>query len=193
MTLRTVECSNKPRRPCDWPRGVADLMGQTDMMTVPLHGKNAEGRAALVDDADYDLVMTYRWNANLRGNTTYAMAYRRGSGRPSVNIMMHKLITGWPQTDHVNHDGLDNQRANLRPATQSQNQANALPRGGTSRYRGVCWFGRRDKWMARITISGRGVFLGYFTGEEDAARAYDHAALAAWGEYARPNFPKEHA
>jgi AP2 domain len=162
------------------------------MRTIPLYGKRAAGRVALIDDEDYKLVMAYRWNANLRGNTTYAMAYLRGSGaggNPCANVMMHKLITGWPQTDHIDHNGLNNQRANLRPATQAQNQANSLPQQHSSRYRGVRWYRRVGKWMAQIKINGRAIHLGYFLIEEDAAHAYDRAALAAWGEYACLNFP----
>jgi hypothetical protein len=166
------------------------------MRTIPLHGKIAAGRVALVDDADYDLVMVYRWNVKQidrprrrRPSGPYALAYMRGPVRVKHKvILMHTLITGWTQTDHIDHDGLNNQRANLRPATGSQNNANQRPqKGRSSRFKGVCWNRSCQKWQ--VYIHGR--YLGVFLNEEDAARAYDAAAVAAWGEYACVNFPKE--
>lgn len=160
---------------------------------IPLHGKRAAGRVALIDEADHPLVMSYRWNVHESGLSAYAMAYRVGSGaagRPSQNVTMHQLLTGWPMTDHVNHDGLDNRRVNLRPATKVLNAANSRPRGGTSKYRGVCWYARRSKWMVRIKINGRPRFLGYFADEEEAARRFDAVARAEWGVYACLNFPE---
>src|SRR6266702_4883120 len=161
------------------------------MRTIPLHGKNAAGRVALVDDADYELVMAHAWhvyehayeNRPRRNNGPYAHANIRQPGGGWIKVRMHRLITGWPRTDHVNHDGLDNQRANLRPATRSQNGANQRPKTGyTSRYKGVYWPSAGPKWQAAIRVNGRPRKLGSFMVEEDAARAYDAAALAAWGE-----------
>jgi hypothetical protein len=100
---------------------------------------------------------------------------------------MHKLITGWPQTDHINHDGLDNRRGNLRPVTTIQNQQNRRPRAiASSKYKGVCRH-RDRKWLARICINGTQYHLGLFVTEEDAALAYNAAALEAFGEYAYLN------
>lgn len=159
------------------------------MKTVPLYGAKAAGKVALVDDADYALVMRYRWNAvNPSGNCWYPITNLRAPRRRAM--LMHMLITGWPLTDHRNHDGLDNQRGNLRPATWGQNLANQ--RGGRSAaspYKGVALI-RSGKWRARIKRDGKTYHLGVFALEEDAARAYDAAALAAWGEYACLNFPE---
>lgn len=114
------------------------------MKTVPLHDPKGQGRVALVDDDDYELVSAFHWMVYERGNDgPYAMAHARrdsqGSYYPSApvgtnarlpgrrtTVGMHKLITGWPRTDHRNHDGLDNQRANLRPASTSENDAAAV-------------------------------------------------------------------
>lgn len=166
------------------------------MKTVPLGGKKAAGRVALVDDEDYELVMAHRWYVD-QGNHgprralsgPYAMTNIVRSDGRRTTLRMHRLITGWPKTDHINQDGLDNRRSNLRPASKSQNAANQRPRRGcVSPYKGVCWDRRRRKWTAQIKASGRHIYLGLFITEDDAARAYDAAAIAAWGEYACINF-----
>lgn len=103
---------------------------------------------------------------------------------------MHKLITGFAETDHKDHDGLNNQRLNLRDATRSQNHANQQPQiKGSSRFKGVYWHKMGRKWLAQIVIKGHRHYLGLYVLEEDAARAYDQAALEAFGEYACLNPP----
>jgi hypothetical protein len=100
---------------------------------------------------------------------------------------MHRLITGWPLTDHKNHDTLDNQRYNLRPATKSQNSQNSRPRLETSsQYKGVCLV--RGRWRTYITLNAQRRWLGDFASELEAAFTYDEAARKLFGEYAYPNF-----
>lgn len=163
--------------------------------TVYLGGQVADGRVALVDDEDYELVSPYRWYASQlsRGGVViegpYAKANVTRDGRRAL-IYMHKLITGYTMTDHIDHDGLNNQRSNLRPATTTQNNRNKRPSlGRSSSYKGVGWNRGVRKWKAGITVGRRPVHLGYFTLEEDAARAYDAAALECFGEFAYLNFP----
>jgi hypothetical protein len=150
---------------------------------------------ALVDDADVDLVSGYDWIL-LRGHNGKLYAY--ASGGPGVLVYMHRLIVGTPagmETDHRNGDGLDNQRSNLRPATAGQNRANMgkprRPDAGphTSQYKGVSWDRSRERWQAKIVVAGHHRNLGRYDDEADAARAYDAAALAAWGDFAWLNFP----
>jgi hypothetical protein len=146
---------------------------------------------AIVDRADCRLVSPYRWHL-LRGHNGKLYAHTVGS------VYMHRLIAGTPpgyETDHRNGDGLDNTRRNLRTATPSQNRANmwkpkradGLPQ--SSAYKGVTWDKPRGKWRAAIQVVGHSRNLGRYDLEDDAARAYDVAALAAWGEFARLNFP----
>lgn len=165
------------------------------MLTVPLHGRVAAGRLALIDDEDWDLVSGYRWyvwetlRPGLRPNGPYARAHAYRGGRRIV-LRMHTLITGWVRVDHADGNGLNNQRANLRPATLSQNGANRRKQEGcSSRFKGVSWHQGRRRWVAQIRIDGKRYCLGRFVDEESAARAYDAAALAAWGEFAYLNFP----
>jgi hypothetical protein len=161
--------------------------------TIPLHGKNAKGRVALIDDGDYDLVRSRRWTVierpqpNGRMDGPYAITHFSRDGR-RTGVYMHALITGWPKTDHRNGDGLDNQRYNLRPATTAQNNHNQRPRIGTSsRFKGVTWHKKVAKWQATIKLNQRCVYLGVYTSEEEAALAYNAAALEAYGEYAYLN------
>jgi hypothetical protein len=163
---------------------------------VPLSGKKAAGRVALVDDDDYDLVMRYKWfivetrmpNGSMHG--PYALAWDTSSGR-ARGMLMHKLITGYPLTDHKNGSGLDNQRTNLRHATARQNQYNLRPQiNKSSRYKGVCWLKDRKVWRAMIRTPDKRLYLGSFAIEEEAARAYDDAARHWHGEFARLNFPE---
>jgi hypothetical protein len=88
-------------------------------------------------------------------------------------------------TDHINHDGLDNRRSNLRPVTPAQSAANRRPQiGSSSRYKGVQWSTRGRKWSAVINVAGRRRYLGLFVDEEEAALAYNAAVLEAYGDYA---------
>lgn len=160
---------------------------------VQLHGKVAAGRIALVDAADYELIGPYRWTVHEgqrpgRTHGPYAVAKFTDAAGARRAVYMHKLLTGWLRTDHEDHDGLNNQRSNLRPATRSQNLGNQRIRsGGSSPFKGVSGFGRR--WTAEIKVNGDRRALGTFRSQEDAALAYDAAALAAWREFAYPNFP----
>jgi hypothetical protein len=164
------------------------------MKTVPLGGKIAAGRVARVDDADYELVMQHQWSGwkdrrrRSSANHMYAMTNIMRDGKKTT-IRMHQLITGWPLTDHRNGDGLDNQRHNLRVATERQNALNSRPRPGSSRFKGVRWHRQAGRWQARIRSEGKARELGFYRDEEDAARAYDAAARELFGEFAYLNFP----
>ena len=166
------------------------------MKTVPLHGKKAAGRVALVDDGDYELVCQYRWHVfeekmkpGRRPKGPYAIANSYATGQ-HVIIRMHCLIMDAKGIDHIDHDGLNNQRLNLRIATGSQNNQNARPRlEGTSQYKGVCRV-RRGLWRTYIDLEGQRRFQADFASELEAAYAYDAAARELFGEFACPNFPE---
>jgi hypothetical protein len=161
---------------------------------VPLSGRLGRGLYALVDAEDYDLVMQYRWNAQVfpKSRTIYAQGWPpKDTGLPRP-WALHRLVMGArrgdPEIDHKNGDGLDCRKDNLRRATRSQNAANTgLGSRNKSGYKGVNWYPRYGKWRAAITSQGRRKTLGYFTSIEDAARAYDEAALRLHGEFALTN------
>lgn len=139
----------------------------------------------LVDDNDYELLNKHRWYAITIKLCTYA---QRRDG--SKHVMMHNVITGYKLTDHKNRNGLDNRRENLRDASYSENAANRIKaRNCSSIYKGVSQCSKTGNWRAYIN-KGKFKSLGTFKTQEEAAKAYDKAALEAFGEYARLNFPE---
>jgi hypothetical protein len=122
------------------------------------------------------------------GRTSYVC-----SGVGSIGI--HRIILGLSkgddlQVDHINRNGLDNRRENLRVCTHQQNQMNRPSRGGSSSYKGVDWRTSHNKWRASIKLNQKKKFLGHFQTELEAAQAYDAAAIILHGEFALLNFPR---
>jgi len=95
--------------------------------------------------------------------------------------------------DHINHNGLDNRKANLRLATRSQNAWNRQKAKikSRSKYKGVSWYNRGKRWSVRIQVNRKQKFLGIFEDEIEAAKAYDRAARKYFGEFAELNFEKK--
>ena len=164
------------------------------MRTITLHGAKAAGRVALVDDEDYELVNQYHWNVwEWHGKGPYASTH---TPRPQrYTLSMHRLVTGfvWAKVDHRNHNGLDNQRYNLRDGAGAKNNQNTQQRlGGSSQYKGVSWKTEISKWVVQISPPDyKQIFLGYFTDEVEAAMAYDAAAKELFGEYAYINIKEK--
>lgn len=146
----------------------------------------SQGKVALIDDEDLPFIQAHSWTAIKRRNGWYAQTCL-GS---RTYILMHRLLIGTDAigVDHIDGDGLNNQRSNLRIADQTQNNANQRKRPGTSsRFKGVSWSEERQKWLAQIAVNGKRRNLGRFLDEEEAARTYDRAASLAFGEFARTN------
>lgn len=148
-----------------------------------------QGKFARVDPADYPALAVHKWSAARQGRSIYAV--RSEAAR---QLRMHRVIMKAPGhlvCDHIDHDGLNNTRGNLRLCTRAQNARNQRRRtGGTSRYKGVAWHKRDRKWHARICHRGRCHHLGAFVSEPGAARAYDRAAARLHGTFAHGNFAR---
>lgn len=145
------------------------------------------GQVALVDDEDFDYLNQWKWCVD-----SYGYAVRTHGKRPNrFTMWMHRLIMNTPKgmdTDHINGNRLDNRKSNLRVCNRSQNKCNVTKhKDNKSGYKGVSWFTRNKKWQAQIMIEGKTLFLGYYDTPEDAAVAYNKAAVEQHQEYAKLN------
>ena len=151
-----------------------------------------QGYKALVDDEDYELVNQFKWYADVRrrkdGSIKRVYAGHDFCGKPRRMQHMHCFVMGTKGVDHEDHNGLNNQKHNLRLAKQAQNCANTKKAiNNTSGFKGVTWSRAAKKWMAQIMVKGKCIYLGIFTDIIDAARAHDVAALKHFGEFALTN------
>ena len=156
----------------------------------------AQPMYAIVDPEDYPRLSKYEWEARRTRNSPFYPA--RQAKNPKTGkyrlIFMHKEIIEIGDglfTDHINHNTFDNRKANLRTATQTQNNRNrrkfAVPT--KSRYKGVYWKPRIKKWVAQIGVDKKVIHLGCFKKQKAAARAYDRAAEKYHGRFACLNLP----
>lgn len=146
------------------------------------------GQYALVDSEDYERVVAFRWHLHTRG---YATA-KLGPRHRRVAIYMHRLILGAVdpkiQVDHINQDKLDNQKSNLRFATNNQNCKNStMQKRNTTGYKGVFLDRRNGVFYSHINVDGEARHLGRFKTKEEAAIAYNEAAKIHYGEFACQN------
>lgn len=146
------------------------------------------GEKTIVDDSDYEYLNKWTWNLAKRKNTNYA-ARREGE----KTILMHRVLLNINDTkilaDHVDGDGLNNQRINIRVANRTQNNSNRKAIG-ISKYLGVFYHSydsRRKRWYSQIFSNGKKTFIGYFETEEEAALAYNNKAKIIHGKFAKLN------
>lgn len=149
---------------------------------VPL----GNGKQAIVDASDVELVAGVNWCISFRG---YAVRSQRDQQGIKRTIYMHRVIAGTPsgmETDHISMDRLDNRSSNLRVATTSENGFNRCATvKNKSGFKGVSWDTRRGKWVAQIAVNGKRSSLGYFDIVEEAATAYAIASAKMHGEFHR--------
>jgi hypothetical protein len=157
----------------------------------------ASGMSVYVDNDDYTAVSQLTWCVKSRsdGNGFYVYRYIRQAPRKYIRQLLHHFLMNpepGVRVDHRNGNGLDNQRSNLRIATQQENSFNQRKRErAISRYKGVTNTGLihhkyvpSKPWRARIRYNNQLIDLGYFATEDEAAAAYDNAADCLFGDFA---------
>ena len=141
----------------------------------------SQDKVALVDDIDFAYLNQWKWCLHSGGYATRRL-------NEGIYIYMHRIILPPPigmQIDHINHNGLDNRRCNLRICTMSQNIANSRLRSdNTSKHKGIYWNKNVSKWQVAITFLGKEIYLGIFDDIDEASQAYAKKAKELFGEFA---------
>lgn len=181
-----ADCCQRLRRKWSPPvRGTPPKSRDPSVRYVAL----TRNKFALVDAEDYERVNQFKWCVSAKGNKMYA--YRKDHGK---NVYLHQFLMNPPQgkvVDHIDGNGLNDRKSNLRNCTKQQNLWNRGPTARDSRFKGVHFCKWTRKWYARIGYHGTTICLGPFDKEIEAARAYDRKAYELFGEYAYLNFPEE--
>lgn len=154
--------------------------------------KLTRGKVALVDDEDFEFLNQFKWFAKKSYNsvdTYYAYRNEPGSGKERRKLIMHRVIMNASSTvfiDHINHNGLDNRKRNLRECNYSQNAANQrLRKTKINQFKGVCKKG--NVWVSRVGFNGKQIYLGTYKNLFAAASAYNEKAKELFGEFANLN------
>lgn len=149
-----------------------------------------KGYVAIVDDDMYDDLSQYKWRVQEGKHTCYAVRAKMILGK-RYSISMHRYVLDCINlrmcVDHVNDNGLDNRKSNLRICSYSDNQHNKRSFHGTSVHKGIFFHSKRNKWRAQICFDNKTCYIGDYDSETDAAMAYNRSALQKFGEFARLN------
>ena len=153
-----------------------------------------QGKVALVDDDMYEYLNQWKWYAytSKKSKTFYAARNSLKINGVRKRIKMHIFIYDKNNpnilVDHINNNGLDNRKCNLRICTHKQNQQNKLIfKSNTSGYKGVFWHKLANKWASRIGLNRKMIYLGVYINKVEAAKAYNIAAIKFYGEFAKLN------
>lgn len=189
LQAASLAANGLPAINCARPQMAKPCEVRGDYALVPL----TRGKFALIDAADVGLVSPFNWFAcevRKTGKFYAARTLNLPAGRRTIR--MHQIILPLPNewlVDHIDGDGLNNRRRNLRVATGALNLMNrGAQANNSSGFKGVCWYAAGEKWHAQITREGKNHHIGYFETAEEAAHAYDAEAEVLFGRFGRLNF-----
>lgn len=143
-----------------------------------------KGKSCVIDFCDYESVKKYRWYCRKIGRKNYC-CHSYYDGEKVYVIYLHRLINKTPKklrTDHINGNGLDNRKSNLRSCTASQNNCNTM---WGRKIKGIFYSKQRRRWYARINFNKKNYSLGGHKHREEAVLAYNNGAIKYHGEFAR--------
>lgn len=166
-----------------------DSIPSDDTITIPV----SRGLQMIVDKVDADIA-NFKWTVRPSQHTYHARRNKRKNGKQTSiwahRVIMERIVGRELKTtdliDHVNGDGLDNRRENLRFCTRAENGRNsAKPKNNKTGYKGVAQYGKHGRFLAQIKADRQGYYLGSFDTAEEAHAAYCEAAERLHGEFAR--------
>lgn len=144
--------------------------------------KLTRGQETMVDDEDFEYLNQWKWFARKNLYVFYAVRHKDDKA-----IFMHRVLMNTPKgmlTDHVDGNGLNNQKSNLRVCTPSQNECNkALQKNNTTGFKGVHKY--KNRYLAQIHFGGKRLHLGSFVKPEDAYKVYCEASKIYHKEFSR--------
>jgi hypothetical protein len=155
---------------------------------IPLN----QGMCALIDSDDLPKLEKFgNWRLLKSKNGVFYAKATKNAGKRRIGFKLHRVLLGITDpkiyVDHKDRDGLNNLRSNLRPCTHAQNNANRVSPKGLTAYKGIRKLTGTPRWKGLINLGGKQFNLGVFNTKEEAALAYNKAALEAHGEFARLN------
>ena len=158
---------------------------------VRVHGNTAfvtltKGYVAIIDADDLEIVNTSNWYASVKPRTVYAIRAVYNNGAQHI-LRLHRIIMKAPfgmEVDHINGNGLDNRKINLRVVSKSENAKNRrIGLNNRSGFKGVSWSKKSGKWLSQIQHNGIVIYLGYYASKEEAYEAYCKASEKYHGEF----------
>jgi len=151
-----------------------------------------QGKVAIVDDADFEILIQKKWRTKFIKGKFYAACDIKSENGKFKTLLMHRYIIGninpKMHTDHINHNSLDNRKINLRICTLSENLKNRLiNKKNRTGYKGLTFHKKSNKYKVEICSDKTRYHLGYFSEIKEAAKAYNEAAIKFHGQFANLN------